>query len=166
MNKELIDRFWKDFTIPTQDENLKFPYANPSDAARTLMKGHNWIGTITEDLMDKSGALKEIKGTLLSLDGKIEKMERLIFSQNDPPGWATKNKETQKAFVWAQASPEDLELLKVMEDSRITLKEQIFNLEQEVELLNLMLRTLEQSAERIENYINWCKFELRGQVNG
>ena len=166
MNKELIDRFWKDFTIPTQTENPKFPYANPSDAARALMKGHNWIGTVTENLMEKSGVLKEIKGTLLSLDNKIEKMERLIFSQTDPPTWATKNKETQKAYVWGQALPDDLELLKVMEDSRITLKEQIFNLEQEIELLNLMLRTLEHSAERIENYINWCKFELRGQTHG
>ena len=161
MTKELIARFWKDFPIPTQDEDPKFPYANPSDAARALIKAHNWVGTITETLIEKSETLKEFKNTLFSLDTKVEKMERIIFSQNPPPGWATKNKEMQKAYVWSQAEAGDLELLQVMEDSRVTIRSQIFNVEKDIDLYNLMLKTLERSSEWLISYINWAKFELR-----
>jgi len=161
MTKELIEQFWKDFAIPTQDEDSKFPYANPSDAARALIKAHNWVGTITETLLVKSEVLKELKSTLLSLETKVEKMERLIFSQNPPPSWATKNKEMQKAFVWSKAEVNDLELLQTMEDSRNMLRSQIFNLEKDTDLYNVMLKTLERSSEWLIAYINWRKFELR-----
>lgn len=161
MNKELIARFWKDFPIPTQEENSKFPYANPSDAARALIKAHNWVGTITELLIENSEALKELKNTLWSLDTKVEKLERLIFIKNPPPTWATKNKEMQKTYSWSVAEEGDLELLKVMEDSRTTLKGQIFNAEKDIDLYNIMLKTLERSSEWVMSYINWCKFELR-----
>lgn len=161
MTKDLIEKFWKDFPIPTQDEDPKFPYANPSDAARALIKAHNWVGTITEALIEKSEVLKELKNTLFGLDTKVEKMERLIFIQDSPPSWATKNRDMQKAYVWSKADAGDLELFEVMEDSRVTLKGQIFNVEKDIDLYNLMLKTLERSCEWLTAYINWNKFELR-----
>src|SRR5258705_12957781 len=157
MNKELITRFWKDFPIPTQDEDPKFPYANPSDAARALIKAHNWVGTITEALLKKSVDLKGLKHTLFSLDTKVEKMERLTFVKNPPPTWATKNKEMQKAYVWSKAFDKDLELLVAMEDSRMILKSEIFDVEEDIDLYNLMLKTLERSTEWLIQYINWIK---------
>lgn len=161
MTKELIEKFWKEFPIPTQDEDPKFPYANPSDAARALIKAHNWVGTITEALIKQSENLKELKNTLFSLDTKVEKMERLIFIKNPPPSWATKSKDMQKTYVWSQAEPSDLELFEVMEDSKVTLKGQIFGIEKDIDLYNLMLKTLERSCDWLISYINWTKFELR-----
>lgn len=161
MDKGLIVKFWADFPIPTQEEDIRFPYANPSDAAKALIKARNWSGTITEALIEKSESLKSSKSELFSLETKVERLERLIFVKNTPPGWATKNKDTQRAWIWSKAEEADLQLLQKMDESREVLRTQIFSLETDMGLYGLMLKTLEKTTEWLVQYINWQKHEVR-----
>lgn len=159
MNVELIAKFWKEFQIPTQEQTNEFPYANPSDAARSLIRAHNWAGTITESLIEKSQQLKGTKNTLALLEMKVERLERFTLALNPPPTWATKNKELQKAYIWSKAQETDLKLFQELENSREILRNEILGIEKEMDLFSQMLKTLERTTDWVVHYINWVKHE-------
>src|SRR2546423_65759 len=73
IDKDLLARFWKDFQLTTQEEDSTFPIVNPQDAARTLIKCRNWIGTFTELLISKNN----IRGVVL----KSLKHERFLLGE-------------------------------------------------------------------------------------
>jgi hypothetical protein len=154
-----IQKFWKEFPIPTQEEREDFPFANPSDASRALIRSRNWAGTITEALIEKSQQLKHLKNLIASLDLKVDRLERHILIANPPASWATKNKEMQRTWVWSKATEADLMLLTEMEESKDKLKNESFSIEKDLELYNQMLKTLEKTTEWVIQYLNWIKHE-------
>ncbi len=160
MNEELLKKFWKDYYIPTQDEDLGFPFANPSDAARSLIKAHNWVGNITEHLMETSKNLDKAELEVSKLDSNIVKLERIILAANPPPNWAVKNRDMQKAFIWSKAG-EDLELLQELEDSKQKHQSLAEQFTRELDTYYLMLKTLDKSTELAIQFINWIKYEAK-----
>lgn len=161
MNKELIEKFYKDFPIPTQEEDSRFPYANPSDAARALIRAYNWSGNITESLIGLSEVIKGVESELYKVDSITEKLERLIIAKNPPPSWAVKNKDMQRAYVWSKAIVEDIVALEAADKARDLLRGKLLTLKKDFDLYSMMHKHLERSTEWLTNYINWCKFELR-----
>ena len=154
-----IQKFWKEFPIPTQEEREDFPFANPSDASRALIRSRNWAGTITEVLIEKSQKLKELKNLIAALDMKVDRLERHILVANHPESWATKNKEMQKVWILSNATETDKLLLSEMEESRDRLKNESFSVEKDLEVYNQMLKTLEKTTEWVIQYLNWIKHE-------
>lgn len=166
MNKELLGKFLKDFHIVTQDEDQEFPYANPSDAARSLIKARNWVGTLTERLMDLTDRVKVLKGTLRKQELSLTETEREILSRCVPvPAWATKNKEIQKSYILANADKSEKVVLVGIEDNRSKTLTEIDTLETEIGQYNQLLKSLERTTDWIIEYINWMKFEARS-LNG
>lgn len=164
LTKALLDTFWKEFRVPFQDEDSDFPYANPSDAARSLIQARNWTGTITEDLISVTERKALAENSLAELDTRIQRLERNMIAlavTDEIPAWATKNKEAQRAYAWSRANAEQLLYLQESEDRQIELKAAIRELAYQEETLNKMLKALEKTTDWLVQYINWQKFELR-----
>src|SRR5467141_750734 len=156
MDHELVKKFWQEYRIQTQDDETGFPFANPSDAARSLVKAYNWVGVITEYLMTIMETITkaELEVSKNSLD--TAKLERLILALNPPPHWATKNNNMLKAFIWSKASQEDLNLLRKLELAEDLAQAEWDRAKKEYEVYSTMLRTLDKSTELMIQYINWC----------
>lgn len=160
MEKDLIKKFWKEYHIPTQEEDPGFPFANPSDAARSLIRAHNWVGVLTEKLMEVSETLNKAELTMFRLSKQIVRLENLILAKTPPPSWAVKNREMLKAFVLSKAA-EDIPLLTKLEEQKDEAQIVSETAQHEYDLYSKMLRALERSTELAIQYINWQKFESK-----
>lgn len=162
MDKELLGKFLKDFHIVTQDEDQEFPYANPSDASRSLIKARNWIGTLTERLMDLQDSLKDVKVRLSRTEASLVTVERKILAASSPvPSWATKNKEIQKAYILSNATDVEKQFIAEFEKNIAKDKDIIYAIESEIEQYYTLIKHLDRSTEWIIQYINWMKYEAR-----
>ena len=165
MTKEQLQKFWHDFQIPTQDGDTQFPYANPSDAARSLIKARNWVGMITEELLSISEASNTHSRELKAIKEALELLERVVLARclkdNKVTATVTKNKEIQKAFILGNMSEEDAKQFSELEKRRIVLQQTLDKLEKQTSYLQTMLRTIDTSTEWIVQYVNWMKYESR-----
>lgn len=163
IDKKLLERFWKDFYIITQEERQDFPYANPADAAKSLIKGRNWIGTWTELLIFKAEELNEFKKTLRNIEQLLKIEDRKILAKNiKAPGYVLKNAELLNNFVWSTLTELEKERYNMLYVDLKNCKDAIDNLESDKNNLELILKRLEKSTDWLIQYINWNKFELRG----
>lgn len=165
MDQKLKDKFWQEFKVPTQEEDLTFPFANPSDAARSLISARNWTGTITEDLSNVAYKKSQAKLTATTLEKEIASKERLILvkilQQGSLPTWASKNKEIQQSYIWSQMTEEELAILQQDYTNLEGINYAIDALTSEESSLNKMLEVLEYTTNWLVQYINWSKFEAR-----
>ena len=162
MNREQKERFWKDFTIITQEEDPDVYFANPSDVSRSLVKARNWAGTLVQNLMDLNERMKNIGVLVNKRTREISNLEKTLFArQAKIPTWATKNKDTQRMFAYSLASPEEQ---KQLEDSYKHLAEDeqaMTELQVEKESIEMMRKVLEKSTDWLIQYLNWFKFDAR-----
>jgi len=160
MDNDLIKKFWKEYHIPVQEEDVNFPFANPSDAARSLIKAHNWVGVLTEKLMEVSETLNKAELTMFKLSKQIARLESIVLAANPPPSWAIKNREVMKSFLLSKAG-QDVDLLIELDKQKDEAQIISETAQHEYDLYNKMLRALEKSTELAIQYINWTKFELK-----
>lgn len=169
MNKkfrELVDKFLKDMSIPTQDTNEDFPYANLADVGKALIKSRNWIPTLVNESLEINDAIAITKKELRQADTSLTRLERDIVRRNQNlPSSAFKSKEYFKVFVHSIADGTDIIILAGREDQVNVLNEHLDELYSQKEIIEMILRKLEKSNDWLSQYINLQKFELRG-LNG
>jgi hypothetical protein len=165
MTKEQLAQFWLDFHIPTQQDDTDFPFANPSDAARSLIKSRNWVGLLTEELLSLSEKLNSHKKQVLYFEKEIAKKERenlaLGLSKDKAPGWISKNKEIQKAFIYSSITEEEKKTLLHWEIKADDCRADATEIQHQMDGINMLLRIIDKSTEWVIQYINWAKFEVR-----
>lgn len=168
MDKEQLAKFWQDFKIPTQEDDTNFPYANPSDAARSLIKSRNWVGVITEEILSVSEVLTNYKKELNTLLNAKENLDKwtlaLAIQQGKAISNITKNKEVQKAFILSIQSGEELKSYRKLEEDQHRIESIIFDLENHIDYLNVLLKTVDKTTDWIIQYVNWMKIEVRASI--
>ena len=165
INKSVLERFWKDYYIQTQEEHSDFPYANVSDAGRALIKGRNWTGTFTEMLLTISESISINKKELTVCEHDLNLVERDVLAFAGTTSYVSKNKDLMKAHIWANAVQAQKDLITVNEKRIITLKGVLEELGSEKEILELILKKLDKTTDWLVQYINWQKYELRFMKN-
>lgn len=160
--KDLLQKFWVDFYIPTQDEDSSFPYANPSDASRSLIKARNWTGTLTEKLVEISFSLAGRKRDLRAFQEQYFSVERVILAREEKIfAYITKSKELLKAFIWSKADRDEITMITVLEEDISKLIYDIHVLDSEKEIIQEVLKKLDKTTDWLVQYINWMKIEAR-----
>lgn len=163
IDKRLLERFWKDFYIVTQEERQDFPYANIADAAKSLIKGRNWIGTWTELIITKSEELNQSKRAFRTLEIRLKEEDRKLLKHDfHAPGYVLKNTELFRDFVWSKLEEEQKVTYHTLSVEIEKYTSEIEELESDKEHIELILKKLEKSTDWLVQYINWQKFELRG----
>ena len=163
IDKELLARFWKDFYIVTQEERQDFPYANVADAAKSLIKGRNWVGTFTELLISKAEELGEFKKTFRNIEQLLKIEDRKLLAKDvKAPGYVLKNAELLTNFLWARLSDFEKERYNTLSADLKHCKDAVEDLESDKDNLELILKKLEKSTDWLVQFINYQKFELRG----
>ena len=163
MDSEKRQKFWQEFSIVTQESDDEFPYANPSDAARSLVKARNWVGTITEETIALNDQLNSASRALRSYEHGMMVIERDVLARcvSTLPSWATKNKDVQKAYIWEHMNGDEKFDYRTFENLKNSELDHIDSLENEISTYTSMLKTLERATEWAIQYINWMKFEAR-----
>ena len=171
MDKEMKREFWKDFVIPTQEEVEEVAFANPSDVARSLVKGRNWYATASASLAEAMKKRDDQLAILQDLENKRDTAESLIvanYMNRNPdfklPTSTVKNKQTMQMFVFSKASPAERDLLDEIEEHRRDAVSEKMYWVRECGELESMRRAIEKTTEWLIQYINWYKFELRERV--
>lgn len=165
VSKDLLDRFWRDFQLITQDEDISFPIANPQDAARVLIKCRNWIGTFTEQLItieqDRTAILQKAhvaRARLKELENFF--LER-IYNSGSHSISALKSKEILQALLAFYADTEYKDLKKATTDIDTVL----IQIDSDKEILENLIKRIEKTTDWLVQYLNWTKFELRTLQN-
>jgi hypothetical protein len=162
LNQELLDRFWKDFNVVTQEDDPEYPIANPQDAAKALIKCRNWVGVWTEQLVDTEQRRMNAKRGLESNTSILKDFRNEYLNELRPNFAATtlKVKELQDALIFERARENKLyqETLRTVTHYSDILDD----LESDKELLEVILKRLEKSVDWLVQYLNWIKYELRG----
>lgn len=162
MREELAQRFWADMIVPTQEEDSEVAFANPADVSRSLVKARNWTGTLSQALISVSDRLAIAKVELRRASHTLSAFETVLLAAVSPlPTSAVKNKETQRAFMFNGATPEQRTKLAELEQLVQQAEAAVLLLDTEREQLEIMRRALEKSTDWLVQYINWHKFELR-----
>ncbi|SRR5258706_1085420 len=166
LSKDLLARFWKDFNLITQEEDSSFPIVNPQDAVRALIRCRNWVGTFTEMLvsnsMQKTITVKGLKheNYLLSEIEQYWYAELLTEGQSVS---ALKTKELAQALI-AQKTKDDSTYHSI-QFNIISLENELFDIDSDKDILEMLLKKLEKTTDWLIQYINWTKFELRTLQN-
>jgi len=162
MRKELIDKFWQEMLIPTQEDDPSVAFANPADVARSLIKSRNWSATIVQEMIDVSAELKNCKRNLRKAHKGLSGLEaNILIGIEHTPTTATKNNTTLRAFIRQNANEEQLKELQKAEEKIEALEQALLDFDTSYGSLERMERALERSTSWLVQYINWHKFELR-----
>lgn len=165
LSQEKLNEFWQKYHIPTQDVDEAFPYANPSDAARSLITAHDWMGTFTEQLIQIANETKIARKDFTRKQSTRSRLHKEIISQNTPiPSWASKNRDAFDTFVWSVATPDQKTNLGQIESDLEDLQENLDDLTSDEEVCRTVIKTITTSTELAIQYINWMKLEARGNV--
>jgi hypothetical protein len=162
MRKELVQKFWDDMFIPTQNEDSSVNFANPTDVATSLVKARNWASTIAQELISEYEKSHDANKELKKITNEINLLEADVLASADKiPTVAMKNALTQRGFVLRQATESQrkhlLELLALAE----SWEEILSRVDTSIGQLETMRKALERSTDWLVQYINWHKFELR-----
>jgi hypothetical protein len=165
MKKELVDRFWEDFHITTQDQFPDVAFANPIDVASSLIKARNWSATLTQELVKVIRRLSELKLINAELVKNISTLERDILSRqaraSNISAIVVKNKDLQRAFIRSVSTEEELGHFAVWEEELHKNGCSLLAGETYKEQVEALRKTLERSTDWLVQYINWCKFEAK-----
>ncbi len=160
----LIARFWQDFSIPVQEEDSSVNFANPSDVVRSLVKSRNWMGTISENLINIDRALTKEQRHYNALEESLRHFSVQKLATDTLSGTAVKNKETQEAFVLTRCSDEEQVWVSESRHDLQGQRERIDHLKHMKNSFELMKRALEKTTDWLVQYLNWHKFEIRERV--
>lgn len=161
----LITRFWKDFSIPIQEEDASVNFANPSDVVRSLVRSRNWMGTISENLINIDKALTKEQRISHGVEDLLRDFTIKALSAVDSlSGVAVKNKETQDAFILSRSSKDELTLFYATQKTLREQRDKINHLKYMRNSFELMKRALEKTTDWLVQYLNWHKFEIRERV--
>lgn len=161
INKELLNKFWKDYYITTQEERPDFPYANIADAGKALIKGRNWTGTFTELLLDNSNMISACKQDLNHMTHDLSILERNILIEGTNSS-AYKNKDSIKRVIWSKATEQQREEIQTIEKQMLDCGNELEGHESDKQIVELILKKLDKTTDWLVQYINWMKFEIRG----
>lgn len=162
IDKDLLTRFWKDFNLITQEEDSNFPIVNPQDAVRALIRCRNWVGTFTEMLVSNSiQKTITVKG-LKHENYLLSEIERFWYAElltEDHSISVLKTKELAQALI-AQKTKDDPTYHSIQLHI-ISLENELFDINSDKDILEMLLRKIEKTTDWLVQYINWTKFELR-----
>ena len=161
----IINRFWEDFSIPVQEEDSSLNFANPSDVVRSLVKSRNWMGTISENLINIDKALNKEQRLYNTVEENLRRfLVKTLAAVDSLSGAAVKNKETQEAFVLSRCSTSEQVWIRESHKNLQTQREKIDYLKHMKNSFELMKRALEKTTDWLVQYLNWHKFEIRERV--
>jgi len=162
---KLSKRFWEEFSIPTQDEDISVDFANPSDIVKSLVKSRNWMGTLSENMIRLDQALHREQRICNLLEHQLQDLVVKVLARNFPiPGAAIKNKETQEAFIVNNSSEEESFIFESLRKDRREILNTTDDLKQLKNSFEIMKKSLEKTTDWLVQYLNWHKFEIRERV--
>ncbi len=161
----LITRFWKEFSIPVQEEDTSVNFANPSDVVRSLVKSRNWMGTISENLINVDRALVQEQRLYNAIEDSLRDFSiKTLAVAGTLAGAVVKNRDTQEAFILHSCSDNERAMIYESQKTLREQREKIDHLKHIKNSFELMKRALEKTTDWLVQYLNWHKFEIRERV--
>lgn len=152
-----MDKFWRSYTLPVQDEILELEEINPAEAFRRQADAINLAGPLYAEL-------EHLRSRYTRVFKILKELRDRILSQNMPvPSGSTRTNELVDAFIYSCAKDFVMPtgIKRDVSEDLFKLARKKLDLEFQITKAEGRLRALELMADKCDRIMNWAKHEAR-----